>query len=259
MYSASCVLVFVATYLLNTGIISVLYHRGLAHRSVTLHPQVRRFAATWGIWLTGLDPKGWVCMHRLHHRHSDTREDPHSPTHQGKIGLLFGQLESYKKTLLGLIRGRARYVDEVADLDFPVHPLNQRGAWLLPYLAHLGIALAVAAPTGMWALGASYFVGLMSHPIEGWIVNALGHSVGSRNFETNDDSRNNHLAAWLILGEGYQNNHHRYPGSARFSFRSSEVDFGYAVCLVLEKFGALQIRRERLIPRPRNQQLSQEV
>ena len=63
------------------------------------------------------------------------------------------------------------------------------------------------------------------------------------------NSRNNLLAAWLILGEGFQNNHHRYPASARFSYRRHEVDLGYGACVLLEKLGLLEIRREHLIPR----------
>jgi stearoyl-CoA desaturase (delta-9 desaturase) len=113
---------------------------------------------------------------------------------------------------------------------------------------HLGLALTLAALTGHWLLAASYFVGIMSHPIEGWAVNALGHAVGGRNFETPDNSRNNHLAAWLIVGEGFQNNHHRYPASARFSYRWPEVDPGYAICRLLETAGLLQVRRDTLLP-----------
>lgn len=79
---------------------------------------------------------------------------------------------------------------------------------------------------------------------------SLGHAVGGRNFETSDNSRNNHFAAWLIFGEGFQNNHHQYPASARFSFRRHEVDLGYFAARVLERLGVLHIRRATLIPRP---------
>ena len=251
MYLLTCIAVFVAAYLLNTTIISVFYHRGLAHQAVRLRPAARRFAARCGIWLTGLDAKGWVCMHRMHHTHSDTPNDPHSPVHYGLVGVLVGQLKSYERTLVSLARGRRAYTDEVADLEFPISWLNRRGLWFLPYVAHLGIGLAIAVPTGMWALGTCYFLGMMSHPIEGWIVNSLGHAVGSRNFETADNSRNNHLAAWLIVGEGYQNNHHRYPASAKFSYQPWEVDLGFGICLVLEALGVLEIQRGLLIPSPR--------
>ena len=250
MYVLICAAVFLAAYLLNTTMISVFYHRGLAHGAVTLSPGARRFAARYGIWLTGLDPKAWVCMHRKHHEHSDTPEDPHSPVHYGMVGVLLGQLKSYERTLIGLARGEAEYVDAVADLDFPVSPINQNRLWVLPYALHFVVALAIALPTGMWALAICYFFGMMSHPLEGWIVNSLGHAVGSRNFDTPDNSRNNHLAAWLIVGEGYQNNHHSHPASAKFSYQPWEVDFGFGICLALEKLHVLEIQRRLLIPEP---------
>ena len=80
-------------------------------------------------------------------------------------------------------------------------------------------------------------------------INFLGHAYGSRNFDSDDDSRNNHFAAWLVLGEGFQNNHHRYPSSARFSYRRFEVDLGYGVCRTLQAFGVLEIVERTLMPR----------
>lgn len=248
MYLLACLGLFAAMYIVNMTMISIFYHRGLAHKSVVLHPWVRKFTQVMGIWLTGLDPKGWICMHRRHHLYSDEKDDPHSPVTLGIFGVLFGQLRSYERVLMGLRRKRDRYTSLVPDLDFPVNILNRKRMWLLPYFVHVGIALAIALPTGYWLLGLSYFAGLMSHPLQGWLVNSLGHAVGGRNFDTPDNSRNNHLVAWFIFGEGFQNNHHRYPFSAKFSFLWTELDFGYGLCLLLEFCGVLQVRRERLIP-----------
>ncbi len=247
MYITACIVVFLVAYLINTTTISVLYHRGLAHQAVQLSPRTRLWVARLGIWFTGLDAKGWVCMHRMHHAHSDTPLDPHSPVNHGLFGVLLGQLRSYEKTLRGLARNNPEYTQHVEDLDFPVSSIIRHGVWYLPYLLHLVFALLIAIPTGAWALAACYFVGMMSHPVEGWIVNSLGHAVGGRNFDTDDQSRNNHLAAWLIMGEGYQNNHHSHPRSAKFSYRRHEIDPGYFVCRVLEKLGWLEIDRASLI------------
>jgi stearoyl-CoA desaturase (delta-9 desaturase) len=240
--------VFFAAYLVNTTMISVFYHRGLAHGAVRLTPSAQQFVGRYGVWATGLDPKAWVCMHRAHHDFSDSEDDPHSPVHYGFFGVLLGQLRSYERILVCLIRGDEKTTQAVADLDFPVSWPNRTGYWYAPYLVHLAVAVLIALPTGMWALGAAYWIGIMSHPFEGWIVNSFGHAVGSRNFETTDNSRNNHLAAWLVVGEGFQNNHHRFPASAKFSFAVGEVDFGYGLCLALERTGVLEIARETLIP-----------
>jgi stearoyl-CoA desaturase (Delta-9 desaturase) len=248
MYILLCVAVFIAAYVTNITTISVLYHRGLAHRGVRWGPRMEKFTAVWGIWLTGLDPKAWVCMHRMHHAFSDTERDPHSPTHQGLFGVLFGQLRSYERVLVGLARRETTYTRHVTDLNFPINWLNRKRLWLLPYAVHIGISLAIAIPTGWWALGLAYYFGIMSHPLQGWAVNALGHAVGGRNFDTPDDSRNNALAAWLICGEGLQNNHHRYPSSAKFSYLPGEPDAGWAIVRLMASVGLLEVDRAKLIP-----------
>jgi fatty-acid desaturase len=247
MYLALCATVFAAAYLLNVLTITIGYHRSLAHQSVQLHPRLRGALVRYGPWLTGLDPKAWVVMHRLHHEHSDTPLDPHSPVNVGILGIGLEQLRNYKRVLIGLLKEKPAYTRYARDLEFPLNPLVRSGRWYLPYLLHAVVGLLLGAGVG-WLLGAAYFLGVMSHPIQGGIVNSLGHAVGGRNFDTGDNSRNNHLAAWLILGEGFQNNHHRYPGSASFSYRRREVDLGYAACVGLESLGLLTIDRAHLIP-----------
>lgn len=251
MHTWLCVAVFLAGYTLNVGYITVFYHRGLAHRGLRLGPRTLRFVLATGNWITGLDPKAWACMHRMHHAFADGPGDPHSPAQVGVFGVFLAQLRAYERGLYGLLARHPGYVRHVADLDFPVHWLNQRGLWWLPYGFHAVFAGLLGLSFG-WLLGAAYFGGLMSHPLEGWVVNALGHAVGHRNFATPDNSRNTWLAALLIYGEGLQNNHHRYPSSARFSYRFWEPDAGFALCLALERLGLLEIERDRLMPRARN-------
>lgn len=250
MYLLLCLAVFFAGYLINTTLITVFYHRGLAHNAVALSPAAKRFAARAGIWLTGIDPKAWVSMHRSHHEFADEADDPHSPVHAGFFGVMIAQLRSYERHLVGLLRNEERYASAVGDLDFEVSWPNRSGYWYLPHVLHLSIAAVIAVPGGMWLLGLAYWIGIMSHPVEGWIINSFGHAVGGRNFETADNSRNSHIAAWLVVGEGFQNNHHRYPASAKFSFMPHEVDLGYGLCVLLEKAGFLEISRATLIPSP---------
>jgi stearoyl-CoA desaturase (delta-9 desaturase) len=251
MYIGLCIAVFLVAYVINTATISVFYHRGFAHRAIVMKPWLERFVARAGNWLTGLDPKGWVCMHRLHHAHSDEPKDPHSPVQAGFFRLIHTQLRSYTKILIGLHRKQDPYHSVVSDLDFDISWLNKKRLWWLPYATHLAIGVALGAFGGWWLLGAAYFFGIMSHPLEGWAVNAFGHALGGRNFETPDNSRNNNVVAWLILGEGYQNNHHRYPSSAKFSYRWWEVDLGYALCRMLDALGMVTIDEKKLIPSSR--------
>jgi len=227
--------VFLATYVLNLIYISVFYHRGLAHNSVILSPRMKRFVISTGPWVVGLDAISWTCMHRFHHEHADTEADPHSPHFMGIFGLLIGQLVSYKRIIIALIKQKPSYVSVVADIDSQVHWLYRKNLWWLPYLVHLVIAAIFALVFHSLWVGAGYFLGIMSHPIQGWLVNSLAHSKGYRNFNTKDKSVNNLLLAYLIFGEGYQNNHHQYPNSAKFGVRWFELDLGYWICLIGEK------------------------
>lgn len=242
MYYGFCGSVFLAALFVNALYITVFYHRGLAHGAVRLHPHMRRFVAATGVWVTGVDPKSWCCMHRLHHLHSDTEYDPHSPVKYGLGGVFRAQLLHYVWTMQGLTAGLRRYQSLVKDLDFPVHWVNRRRLWLLPHLLHLGIAIGIGILFHAWAVGACYFLGLLCAPLGGWAVNAFGHSHGYRNFETPDNSRNNSVVAWLIFGEGYQNNHHADPTRASFAARPGEIDWGFALlCRAARGLGMIEI------------------
>jgi len=245
-----CAAVLAVGYSLNLLYITIFYHRAVTHRALELRPGLRRFVQQTGNWVTGLDLKAWVCMHRIHHANADGPGDPHSPSNVGIVGVALAQLRSYERILVGLSRHDEALMDVVKDLDFEVNWLNRRKLWYLPYAVHAAVAAALWLSTGLWLLGLVYFLGIMSHPVQGWIVNSFGHAVGSRNFDTPDNSRNNHVGAWLIWGEGLQNNHHAYPGSAKFSYHWWEADFGWLVARTLERVGAVRVNRAGLIPRP---------
>src|SRR5262245_21858241 len=122
MYHAACLLVLLSTYGGVIVLTSVGYHRGLTHGGVRLRPWFRRLLLVGGNWLTGIDPKVWVVMHRLHHAHSDLPEDPHSPVHVGVLRLPVEQIRSYARVLTGLRRQEARYTSVAPEvpLSWPV-------------------------------------------------------------------------------------------------------------------------------------------
>ena len=243
--------VFFAAYTVNMTYITVFYHRMLAHEAVRTGPVLRRLVLGSGQWLTGLDPAGWVCMHRMHHAFSDRLRDPHSPRNVGVLGVARAQLKSYERALVGLVRGESAYRRFVPETDIQVSALNRLRLWAFPYLVHAGVGVGLSVETGMTALGPAYFAGLMSHPIQGWLVNGFGHASGGRNFKTRDDSRNNLAIALLVFGEGLQNNHHAYPRSARFAYRWWEPDLGWAMCRLLATLRLLDVRPDGQLPTPR--------
>jgi stearoyl-CoA desaturase (delta-9 desaturase) len=234
--------VFALAYMTNTFYITVLYHRGLAHGAVHLNKVSYWLVAYTGIWMTGIDPKAWACMHRRHHQFSDTQLDPHSPVHQGVIGVALGQLRSYENVLRGLIRRRPEMMKAVSDIQFPVNFLNRKGLWFLPYVLHTLIGVGIGLLTQSYWVGILYYIGIMSHPVQGWMVNALAHRFGYRNFNLQDNSKNNTLVSWLVFGEGLQNNHHARPKSANFAKAAGEIDLGFVMCKIA---GVLRLIRLR--------------
>lgn len=244
-YYLICFAVFCATYALNMFYITVLYHRGLAHESVKLSAFAKWIVVRTGSWVTGIDPKGWACLHRMHHQYSDTDRDPHSPVTHGVFGVAKYQVSSYENALAGLIRNRPLYTRVVDDLDFPVNWTNRNNMWWLPHVLHGAIALSFGFFGDMWLLGAAYWLGMMSHPVQGWMVNSFAHMYGYRNFETNDNSKNNTWVAWLVMGEGFQNNHHAHPNSPKFSQKWYEFDSGYVMCRIARKLGFISFEKVR--------------
>lgn len=240
-YLMLCFFVLTGAYFLNILYITVFYHRGLTHGAIKMKPFLQKIVIHTGNWITGIDPKSWSCMHRMHHAFSDTPKDPHSPVYGGVIPLFKVQYDSYKATIRGLIRNKEAFTSYVTDLDFSVHWLNKTRYWSLPYVIHAVIGLSLGIFFNAWLLGASYYVGIMSHPIQGWMVNALSHKYGYRNFSTPDNSKNNTFVAWFVMGEGFQNNHHQSPQSAKFSVKWWEIDMGYGLCKILNLLGLIEI------------------
>jgi stearoyl-CoA desaturase (Delta-9 desaturase) len=242
-------IVFITTWTFSLVYTSVFYHRSLAHNAIVLGPGLRRFVLVSGNWVTGIDPVGWVAMHRLHHANADGTADPHSPANVGFFGVPMAQLNSYKRVLARLARSHRSTSAVVEDLDADISWLNRRGLWWLPYLVHALIAIVLGLVSGMWFVALCYWAGLMAHPVQGWAVNAVGHRFGRRNYDTPDNSKNNLVVAILIMGEGLHNNHHAHPASASFSTRLSEPDLGYQMARLLDALGLLEIRRDHLIRR----------
>lgn len=234
---------FLLGYLLNIFYITVLYHRALTHKALVLKPWLMQLLGKTGTWVTGLEPKAWACMHRLHHQFSDDHEDPHSPKFVGIWGVWMKQYHSYRSILERLNLKDQKLTKIVEDIPFDISFLNRHSLSNLPYVLHGLVGVILAWYFGSLLVGFGYFLGLMSHPVQGWMVNALAHRFGSRRFSTSDDSRNNLLVSWLVFGEGLQNNHHAHPSRANFSFHWLELDLGYVMCRIGEWLGIFKIVR----------------
>ena len=205
------------------------YHRYFAHRSYRTS-RAFQFALAWlGASAAQLGPLWWAAHHRLHHRHSDTALDVHSPHARSLWWAHLGWLvcRRHSATRFDAITDFARH-PELRFLD-RWHALAPLSLVALLFLA--GEALRAYAPglatSGAQLVAWGFFVGTTVLYHVTFAVNSLGHAVGSRRFATRDRSRNSALLALVTLGDGWHNNHHAHPLLARHGLRWWELDATY--------------------------------
>ncbi len=222
--------VTVFLYWLTTGLgISMGYHRLHTHRSYKVPTALDYFFAVCGALTLEGGPITWVAVHRIHHQLSDQPGDPHSPrdggwwSHAGWI--LTG------KTLHNNTRVMAKYAPDLAKRRFYVW-LNDYH-WL-PSIVFGVLLLAIGGlPLLMWGGFVRIVFGLHAT----WFVNSATHMWGGRRFATRDDSRNNWWVALITFGEGWHNNHHAHPSSARHGLAWYEFDPSWIQIKVLKYLG----------------------
>lgn len=216
-------------YALRMFAITAFYHRYFSHKAFRTSRPVQFAFALLGASAVQRGPLWWAAHHRHHHRHSDSVHDLHSPVTRGFFWSHVGWFLSERgfRTDHQAVRDLARYPElrwlDRYDIVVPVAlaaGLYFLGSWLErahPALQTNGPQLLV------WGFFVSTVV--LFHATV--TINSLAHRWGSRRFATRDNSRNNWLLALLTFGEGWHNNHHHYPGSARQGFRWWEIDLTY--------------------------------
>jgi stearoyl-CoA desaturase (delta-9 desaturase) len=215
------------------------YHRLLTHRGYKTSKPVEYFLTVCGTLALESGPIHWVATHRIHHALSDREGDPHTPRDGAwwaHIGwLLVGRAQVQPEGVL------QRYAPDL--MRDPVHVwLNRHYALPVVFLG-LGLFALGGWPFLTWGLFLRVVLGLHAT----WLVNSATHLWGSRRFATRDDSRNNWWVALLTFGEGWHNNHHAHPASARHGFAWYEVDLNWWGILMLKRLGlANSIRQVRL-------------
>jgi stearoyl-CoA desaturase (Delta-9 desaturase) len=217
-------------YWMATGLgISMGYHRLLTHRSYKVPLALEYFFAVCGTLTLEGGPIFWVGTHRIHHQTSDRPGDPHSPrdgawwAHVG--WLLFGDAQ-HDNTLL-----MSKYAPDLGKNRFYVW-LNDYHWVPMMLLAALLFAIG-GLPMLLWGICVRVVVGLHST----WLVNSVTHMWGSRRFATRDNSRNNWWVALITSGEGWHNNHHAHPTSARHGLAWYEFDLSWVQIKILKFFG----------------------
>jgi len=217
-------------YWLTTGLgISMGYHRLHTHRSYKVPLGLEYFFAVCGALTLEGGPISWVATHRIHHQKSDLPGDPHSPRDGGwwaHAGWLLTGKTNHSNT-----RAMSKYAPDLAKDRFYVWLNNYH--WIATVLFALLLLAIGGVPLVLWGVFLRITFGLHAT----WAVNSATHMWGRRRFATRDDSRNNWWVALVTFGEGWHNNHHAHPTSARHGLAWYEFDPSWILIKILKLFG----------------------
>ena len=223
--TVEAVALFFGTFLVRIFAITGAYHRYFSHRTYRTSRFMQFVLGFLGTSAVKKGPRWWAGVHRLHHRYSDTADDPHSPrrslyyAHQGWI--FDGRWDETR-------------TDQVKDLmRYPELVWLNRWHFVAPITLAV-FCYAVGGFTGLvWGFGLSTTVTWHAT----YSINSLTHRLGRVRFDSGDDSKNSFLLALLTLGEGWHNNHHYYQSSVRQGFYWWEIDITYYVLRAMAAVG----------------------
>ena len=199
--------------------IAVTYHRYLAHRSFEMPKWRERILVLIGHLAGTGSAISWVSEHHQHHRFSDTAKDPHSPRNGLWRALTLDYIHTtspmqvrHNRTAIHLARdGFYRFLHD--------YYLLLHGVWVACLYTLFGVDGVLFG----------HVVPVACVVIASVLTNFLGHAIGSQRYATNDDSKNSAVTASFSWGEGWHNNHHRYPGRPKFGEKWYEVDISWLV------------------------------
>ena len=245
-------LVLMTVMYISTGMgITIGYHRYFTHKSFSAGPVMVGFLGVMGSMAAEGSILRWCASHRSHHKHSDTSGDPHSP-HGFGDGVL-ATLHGFWNAHMGWIfhapgEPMAKYVPDL---------LRDRQIVIMSRLFPAFVILGLVIPTVIGGLielvmGGGFWWGAFLGFIWGglvrvfvvhhitWSVNSICHLWGSRPYRSADESRNNPIVGVLALGEGWHNNHHAFPTSARHGLEWWQFDSSWLVIRTFERLGLVR-------------------
>lgn len=238
--SWTAALTAVALYLLRMFAVTGFYHRYFSHRSFKTSRAGQFVFGVLGASAVQRGPVWWAAHHRHHHAHSDAAGDVHSP----RQGFLWSHM--------GWFLSRRHYAPDLSRvrdlLRFPELRWLDRFDVLVPISLALGLFLVGmllenAAPqlgADRWQMLVwGFFISTVACYHATYTINSLSHRFGRQRYRTGDDSRNNLWLALITLGEGWHNNHHHYPASARQGFYWWEIDITYYLLRLLSFCGVI--------------------
>ncbi|WP_439625054.1 acyl-CoA desaturase [Gemmata sp.] len=233
----------VTMYLVSMLGVTVGFHRLLTHRGFETTNTMRFVWAVFGSMSVEAPALQWVAMHRRHHQYSDAPDDPHSPHHSGP-GLV-GWLKGFFRSHVGWAfepdpENLHRYIPDLLKSPSLRFANKMFAVWVVLGLLIPAVVGGLVTMTWFGALTGFIWGGLvrvfLGHHAT-WSVNSICHIWGKRPYESNDLSTNNALVGVVALGEGWHNNHHAFPTSARHGLEWWQLDLSWIVIRGMQAVG----------------------
>ena len=237
-FSLPCLVVVLISYASRMFAITAFYHRYFSHRTFKTSRVVQFLGAFVACASGQRGPLWWAAHHRMHHRHSDTEHDSHSPHHKNFL---------WSHTLWFMTDyALPTFLKEIPDwVKFKELRFINRYDWIAVLFLALGCYFlgewatfeAWTGMNGLSMLAWGFFLPTVLLYHATFSVNSLTHMFGKKKYETGDESRNNWLVSIITFGEGWHNNHNFFPGSARQGFSPWEIDPTYYGLRLLSLLG----------------------
>jgi stearoyl-CoA desaturase (delta-9 desaturase) len=245
-WSLFAVAAAIVLYLVRLLAITGFYHRYFSHRSFATSRLMQAIFAFVGATAVQRGPLWWAAHHRHHHNRADQPDDTHSPVQDGFLWSHVGWFLS--RANFSIRKERIPDLIGYPELRFLDRFDIFAGVLLAVSLYALGAALEAFLPglnvTGGQLLIWGFFISTVALYHATFTINSLAHRFGRRRYATQDDSRNNVALALLTFGEGWHNNHHHYPASARQGFYWWEIDITWYFLKLLAGLGLIWDLRE---------------
>ena len=217
----------VGVYLMGGFGTTVGYHRLIAHRAFACPTWLEYVLVTMAMINTPGSPLLWVANHRSHHGKSDKPGDPHSPG----FGFFYSHIGWICNELSTEPDAHLIYCKDIADDRYYQWLLRNR---MVPQVLAVVVTGVIWGP---WLLPQLFFLPTVAWMNSTFAVNSFSHVFGSQPFASRDRSRNCWPVGVLALGEGWHNNHHAFPSSARHGLRWYQLDLSWLLILLLQRLG----------------------
>lgn len=241
--------VFAGHWYLSLFCQTFFLHRYSAHKMFIMSKPWERFFYLLTYLSQGssyLSPRAYAILHRMHHAFSDTEKDPHSPHHTKNVFTMMWET----KDIYNAVLNRKRAIESQFERNYPEWNLiekigdswSSRIIWVVIYASFY--VMAYLYLDMHWVFFFLLPIHFLMGPIHGAIVNWSGHKYGYQNFDNQDKSKNSLIVDFLMMGELFQNNHHKRPNSINFGSKWFEFDPTYPVIKLLDRMKIIEIRKK---------------